>query len=178
MKKTSLVLSTLLAVAMSQPAMAGENMHGAMPMDKVNPCSMHSMHVDMENPCMAVAKGAFMVKKEIDGYTVSFHIMKAMAGMKHGASHHSGEGQDAPSHNVMIKFEKGGKAVTNLVANSKVVHPNGKSESKMLKKMGDWYMAGYNLDHPGKHQLMLLFKTADGVKHFGGIDYQAQGANK
>jgi len=52
-----------------------------------------------------------------------------------------------------------------------VVHPNGKAESKMMMKMGDWYMAGYDLGHAGRHQVMVLFKTADGKKHFGGTFY-------
>ena len=41
----------------------------------------------------------------------------------------------------------------------------------MMMKMGDWYMAGYNLGHAGNHQVMVLFKTSDGKKHFGGVLY-------
>jgi len=37
--------------------------------------------------------------------------------------------------------------------------------------MGDWYMAGYDLGHAGAHKVMVLFKTEDGQKHFGGITY-------
>ncbi|GAV20259.1 hypothetical protein MMIC_P1223 [Mariprofundus micogutta] len=162
------------------------------------------MQGDMDK--MKGTTSAFLVTKEIDGYTVSFHVMKAKEGMQHGGSHHSagvpngtavsrpqgegqdapshhsarqlngmasshpqGKGQDAPSHNLMAKVEKDGKALTDLVVNSKVTHPNNKSESKMLMKMGDWYMAGYDLGHEGQHQLMILFKTADGTKHFGGV---------
>lgn len=102
----------------------------------------------------------FLVKKEINGYTVSFHAMPADKGAGHGAS-----------HNLMVKVENDGKALTDMVANSKVIHPNGKEESKMLMKMGDWYMAGYDLDHKGKHELSVLFKTADGKKHFTGVYY-------
>ncbi len=103
----------------------------------------------------------FLVKKEIDGYQISFHIMKAPDGMQHGGSHH-----------FMFKAERDGKVLTDLRVNSKVSHPNGTSESKMMMRMGDWYMAAYNLGHPGKHQVMVLFKTSDGKKHFDGIDYQ------
>jgi hypothetical protein len=102
--------------------------------------------------------GKLLAKKEIDGYTVNFYAMKAKPGMEMGGS-----------HDFMIKVEKDGAAVIELTANSKVVHPNGKAESKMMMKMGDWYMAGYDLGHEGQHQLMALFKTADGVKHFGGV---------
>lgn len=102
----------------------------------------------------------FLKKKEIDGYTVSFHVMQAKKGMEHGGS-----------HNFMIKIEKDGNVERNVLINSKVVHPNGKAESKKLMKMGDWYMNGYDLAHKGEHQLMILFKTSDGKKHKGGVYY-------
>jgi hypothetical protein len=38
-------------------------------------------------------------------------------------------------------------------------------------EIGDWLIAGYDLGHEGKHQLMILFKTADGKKHKGGVYY-------
>lgn len=102
----------------------------------------------------------FLKKKDIDGYTVSFHVMKADEGMGHGGS-----------HNMMIKVEQQGAMVQNLKINSKVVYPDGSDESKPLMTMGDWQMAGYDLKESGKHQLMVLFKTADGKKHFGGLYY-------
>ena len=102
----------------------------------------------------------FLVKKEIDGYDVSFHVMDAAKGMEHGGP-----------QNFMVKIEKDGKVISDAKINSKVVHPNGKSESKALMKMGDWYMNGYDLSHEGKHQLMILFKTASGSKHKGGVYY-------
>jgi len=102
----------------------------------------------------------FLVKKQIDGYDVSFHVMNAKPGKEMGGS-----------HDFMIKVEKDGKALNNIVMNTKVKHPNGSSESKKTMKMGDWLMAGYDLGHEGKHQLMILFKTADGKKHKGGIYY-------
>jgi len=112
-------------------------------------------------------KGMFLVKKDIGGYQTSFHIMKAPKGMRHGGTYH-----------FMFKVEKNGKALTNILVNSKVIHPDGRSESKMMMRRGDWYMAGYNLGHRGKHRIMVLFKTSDGKKHFGGIEYQTQGTDK
>jgi len=114
----------------------------------------HEMHDQKQKSDM------FLEKKEIDGYTVSFHVMEAKKGMEHGGS-----------HNLMIKVEQNGKALTDIKINSKVVHPDDKAESKPLIKMGDWYMNGYDLGHDGKHQLMILFKTADGKKHKGGTYY-------
>ena len=103
----------------------------------------------------------FLEKKDIDGYTVSFHVMKAEEGMQHGGS-----------HNLMIKVEQKGGAVAGVTMNSKVVYPDGKEESKPLMAMGEWQMVGYDLKDSGKHQLMVLFKTADGKKHFGGLYYE------
>jgi hypothetical protein len=104
--------------------------------------------------------GMFLKKKDIDGYSVSFHIMKAKLGKEMGGT-----------HDFMIKVEKNGRAVNNVAINTKVVHPNGKSESKKVMKMGGWHMAGYDLAHEGKHQMMVLFKTKDGKKHMGGVYY-------
>lgn len=128
-----------------------------------------SMHADNHNGNMSgnmnesmghKKDGMFLKKKEIDGYSVSFHIMKAKPGKEIGGS-----------HDFMIKVEKDNKALTNVAINTKVVHPDGSSESKRVMKMGDWYMAGYDLGHKGKHQMMILFKTKDGQKHKGGIYY-------
>ena len=102
----------------------------------------------------------FLVKKDIDGYDVSFHVMKAKPGKEMGGS-----------HDFMIKVEKDGKVLTNIIMNTKVINPDGTSESKGVMKMGDWFMAGYDLGHKGKHQLMILFKTKDGKKHKGGVYY-------
>jgi len=106
--------------------------------------------------------GMFLKKKEIDGYSVTFHIMKAKPGKEMGGS-----------HDFMVKVEKDGKAFTNIVMNTKVKHPDGKEESKKAMKMGDWLMAGYDLGHEGRHQMMILFKTDDGKKHKGGVYYSS-----
>jgi hypothetical protein len=102
----------------------------------------------------------FLEKKVIDGYDVSFHVMKASEDMQHGGS-----------HNFMVKIEEHGKVLGDVVINSKVIDPDGKTASKGLIKMGDWYMNGYNLGNKGRYQLMILFKTIDGKKHKGGVYY-------
>jgi len=156
MKKSILIFASMMSMAFVQPALAHD--HGRMDGDMHNPCNMGMvMHHQSD---MGQMKDGFLTTKEIDGYTVSFHIMKAQAGKNQGGGYH-----------VMVKFEKDGQVLTDLVANSKTVHPNGESESKMLMKMGDWYMAPYDLDHKGPHQVMVLFKTSDGQKHFGGVVY-------
>mgnify|MGYP003627359635 FL=1 len=145
MKLTNLLIASALAVTVvaSPLQAAGEHQgagHGGM--------------------AQAGADKMFLEKRDIDGYTVSFHVMPVAEGMRHGGS-----------HNLMVKVEQGDKVVSELQANSKVVYPDGKEESKPLMKMGDWYMAGYDLQDGGKNQVMVLFKTPDGKKHFGGVNY-------
>ena len=154
MKKTLLLIAGLtvgsgMAWAHGDEHPMDGHMSGSM---AHNPCAMDTMK--------GMKKGAFLKKKVIDGYDVSFHVMKAPEGMEKGGSHH-----------VMMKVEQDGAVVALQAVNSKVTHPNDTSESKMMIKMGDWYMASYDLGHQGEHKLMVLFKTADGQKHFGGTIY-------
>jgi hypothetical protein len=106
--------------------------------------------------------GALMKTQAIDGYVVSFHVMKAQAGQAMGSD-----------HDFMVRIEKDGQVQTDLVVNSKLVCPDKSAASKMMMKMGDWYMAGYDMGQRGQYQLMVLFKTPDGSKHFGGVYYPA-----
>jgi len=154
MKQIFFAMAGILAIGLAQPvtthAHGGEHHHGK----------------SMEQNMMP-APGTFLVKKDIDGYQATFHIMSAPKDMSQGGS-----------HQVMFKAEENGKPLTTLIVNSKVIHPGGQSESKMMMRMGDWYMAAYDLGHAGIHQIMVLFKTPDGKKHFVGIEYQKKGAGK
>ncbi len=133
----------------------GHHAHGAMHGD-------HKDHASMQGGMdgMANMPGMFLRKTMVDGYQVSFHVMKPKGG---------------DMHHFMVKVEKDGKAVPLVAVNSKVTHPDGQSESKMMKKMGDWWMAAYDLGHAGEHKLMVLFKTDDGDKHFGGVRFPGMG---
>lgn len=151
MKKTLSITTALMLTALVTSPMparaAGMGDSGAMPMG-------HGMKNGKQ--------GMFLTEKAIDGYTVSFHVMKAQAGQQMGGN-----------HSFMIKVEKDGQVQQNLVANTKIVYPDKTAASKMMMKMGDWYMAGYDMDQNGQYQLMVLFKTPDGNKHFGGVYYTA-----
>jgi hypothetical protein len=164
MQKSTLVVAIMMLMAVSQPALAHD--HGDMDGNMHNPCAT-GMDTQHQQQDMGQMHGSFLTSKEIDGYIVNFRIMKAPVGMDQGGNYH-----------VMVKFEKDGRVLTDLVANSKAVHPNGESESKMLMKMGDWYMAAYDLDHKGQHHILVLFKTADGTKHFGGIYFPEKKKNE
>ena len=164
MKKQTMILASMmvLGLATTAQAQAGEG-HDMDGHDMKKHAQHESGHGEMKVHDMGKSSSMFLKKKEVDGYTVSFHVMPAKDGMKHGGS-----------HNLMVKIEQGSKTLTNVVINSKVFHPNNSSESKMLMKMGDWYMAGYDLGHAGKHGIMVLFKTADGKKHKASVYYKEE----
>jgi len=172
MKKAIMIVAGLISIGMSQNVIAGgdhqhghddhvmESMDGHHQMKGMghNPCAMKAMKA-----MQGMKKGTFLKKEVVDGYDVSFHVMKAPEGMEHGGTHH-----------IMVKVENNNEIAGLKAVNSKVTHPNGESESKMMMKMGDWYMAGYELGHAGDHKIMVLFKTEDGQKHFGGIVYPSK----
>jgi len=164
MKNVTRPLSVISFVSMlmiAAPSFAGDgHSHGHDNSDGHHADSGMSGMSDMSGQMSEQMGGMFLVKKEIDGYEVSFHVTKAQPGKEMGGT-----------HDLMIEVEKDGKAVTDVVMNTKVVHPNGQSETKQAMKMGDWMMAGYDLGHEGKHQMMILFKTPDGKKHKGGVYY-------
>lgn len=157
MKKILVIIATLLFLG-ANTAQATDEPHHTHGKHKHPPHSDQAMSGNTSN-----MKEAFLKTRDIDGYNVSFHAMKAAGGMHHG-----------DSSNFMIKVEQNGQALVHLLVNSKVVYPDGKSESKMMKRMGDWYMAGYDLNESGEHQLMVLFKTTDGKMHRGGVYYPAR----
>jgi len=165
MRKICVIVSSFLMLAMVQPAVASDDMqgmHGALHGDKNSPCAVKE-RPRVSGEMVGMKKGQFMKKTEVDGYSITFRITKAKEGMAQGGTHH-----------LMIKVEKNGEVVTDLAANSKASHPNAQSESKMMVKMGDWYMAAYDLGHQGPHELTVLFKTADGIKHFTGVTLPAK----
>jgi len=173
-KKITMSLIVVGIVGISPAFASGDHAgvdahHGAMSGEMSHEMNHATGKAHMDGQMMGQMKdtmnGMLLIRKDIDGYQTSFHIMKAPEGMeKHGGTYH-----------FMFKAEKDGKALTNMLVNSKVTHPDGQSESKMMMKMGDWYMAGYDFSHQGEHQVMVLFKTADGIKHFGGVDYPGKG---
>jgi len=167
MKKTILLAGILAVTSVQGLAFAHEHEQDSGRMENMdNMQGMNheqhdgKMNMDMSNHGDMGKQKMFLEKKNIDGYEVSFHVMPAKEGMKHGGS-----------HNVMIKVEKDGVALKDVVINSKVFLPNKTSDSKMMMQMGDWYMAGYDLDASGKNGIMILFKTSDGKKHKGSVYY-------
>ncbi|MDQ6992414.1 MAG: hypothetical protein Q9M31_02995 [Mariprofundus sp.] len=106
--------------------------------------------------------GRLFEKRIVDGYTLSFHIMKAEPG------HHIG-GPD----NLMVRVEKGGEAMINLVLHSMVKHPDGRTIHDKMRKVGNWYLVGDGFEQVGQYQLRVQFETPDGAEHVAQLAYSA-----
>lgn len=141
-------------------AHGGEGRHHESDVSMQHETGMNMGAMSKEGGVMGNSGDAFLVKRHIDDYDVSFHVMPAGPGMMHGGS-----------HNFMIKIEKDGKVVNDVKLNTKVIFPDGNAQTRAAMRMGDWMMAGYDLQDSGRHQMMILFKTADGKKHRGGVYY-------
>jgi len=94
----------------------------------------------------------YVVRKGIeDDYTVIFHVMRAPEGMRHSKEH----------YHLMVLVEKDGRPVSGLEMKSIVSHPNRTLETRPMLKMGDWYMALYDLNHEqGRHHISVHFSVA------------------
>jgi len=147
MKKTAVILATLM---IGSP-LAWAHEHG-----------MNHPASEMK-PMPSMQASSFIETKVIDGFDVTFHIMPAPQGKTAAGSHH-----------LMVKVEKNQALVPLQATNSKVTFPDGTSASHMMMTMGDWQMASYTLKQTGEYNVMVLFKTSDGKKHFGGVSYSIQ----
>lgn len=150
--KTTFQAATVLWLSLmgsSVNALAGE--------DDVDPHAGHGEHHMGDEGAMSQM---FLEKRQVDDYQLSFHVMPASQGMQHGGS-----------HNLMIKIERDGLLVTDAQVNSKVIFPDGTDQQQLLHRMGDWYMAGYDMQGQARHQVMVLFRRADGEIHRSGVYY-------
>lgn len=105
----------------------------------------------------------FVASKGVDdGYVFIFHIMPAP----------EGEGYSRIHYHLMVSIEKDGKPVTDLRLYSAAKHPDGSVQEKApMMRMGDWYMALYNLSHEmGQHWLTVSFERA-GKTYSSGVYY-------
>jgi len=97
-----------------------------------------------------------------DGYELIFHIMPAPEGT--GYSHRF--------YHLMVSVIKDGKTLRNITLYSAVKHPDGHIvKQTAMMRMGDWYMARYDLSHEqGRHWLTVSFVV--GGKHYeSGVYY-------
>ena len=78
---------------------------------------------------------------------------------------------DGGSHNLLVNIKRNGRVQHNLSVTAEVVQLNGLAKSKTMMELGDWYLAGYDLEAEDEYLITILFKSADGVNHRSSINY-------
>ncbi|GAV20619.1 hypothetical protein MMIC_P1591 [Mariprofundus micogutta] len=159
MSKDLAISVIIMLLGNIQPSWAGDGSHDEKHHNNVDTLyekSTEYMHT--EN-----MKGLLLKKEVVDGYHLTFHVMKAEKDEVQGCE-----------FRFMFRVEQNGAMVQNVIVNSRVRHPNNQSESKMMVKTGDWYTAAYDLTHPGEHELIVLFKVKDDSKHSAKVTYMVE----
>mgnify|MGYP000094096524 FL=1 len=109
---SAVMLSTGFSTAASAASTDMQPMqHGEMNQNQMNHSNMSQETMNSSAMPQAMTDNQmFLEKKDIDGYTVSFHVMAAEEGMSHGGS-----------HNRMITVDKDRTTVKGDKVNSKMV---------------------------------------------------------
>ena len=129
-------------------------------------CSIHSTSPHLESKQqtgMDHKKHFFVAHKGIeDDYEIIFHVMPAP----------EGNGFSRVQYHLMVSVQKDGSPVTGLILKSSVKHPDGSVEpAAPMMRMGNWYMALYNLSHEkGQHWLTVSFEKS-GKTYSSGVYY-------
>jgi len=115
-----------------------------------SPVAQHPESID--NPAsMDHSKRFFVAHKGIeDDYEIIFHVMPAP----------EGEGFSRTNYHLMVSVLQAGKPVTDLTLYAMAKHPDGAVDKKAkMMRMGQWYMALYNLSHEkGQYWLTVSFE--------------------
>ncbi|MDX8408510.1 MAG: hypothetical protein R8J84_00490, partial [Mariprofundales bacterium] len=122
-----------------------------------------SKGVTQSNAVMDHQKDFYVARKGLeDGYEVMLHVMPAP----------EETGYSRTFYHLMVAVKKDGVLQQDLQLYSEVRHPDGSVEKvERMMRMGDWYMARYDLGHEqGRHWLSIHF-ARDGSDYTTGIYY-------
>lgn len=107
-----------------------------------------------------------MVREGIKGgFEVIFNVMRVPEDMA----------RDKDDYHLMVSIQKDGKVLHPLHVHSRVRHPNGTVDQADMTRVGNWYMARYNLSHEqGRHWITVQFDVS-GTKYSTGIYFPENG---
>lgn len=120
----------------------------------------HTRYTPPAQPSYGSAPNTFQVTRQTAGYQVTFHVIPLEDGMRRDTG-----------HSLMVKLERNGQIIRDAKVNSRVVFPDKSEGQQLMQRVGDWYTASYTMQGEVRHQLMILFQTADGKIHRSGTYY-------
>ena len=113
-----------------------------------------SMRFDKELP------GKLILAKAIEDYHLRVKVISVNKSLPDGGS-----------HNLLVNIKHQERVQYGLAVTTKVVSGNGHKKTKPMLELGDWYLGGFDLETTDKHQITVMFKTAEGKIYSSEIAY-------
>lgn len=152
-------LMTVIVFAAAAPAVAGTD-HPAGRHSGHSPSSPsgHGASGWMKHDSSMSGMNTYKHQAVVDGIQAEFQVM-SLASMNMSDS----EGR---THHIMVKLNKEGMdhPIADAVGKIKVIAPDKKEQTSVLKHYGDLMAANLTFDAPGKYGVICLFKE-NGRKH-------------
>lgn len=104
--------------------------------------------------------GELIQRKIVDGYDVKVKVADSKNGVFDGGS-----------HNLLVNIKRNDRVQSDLSVIARVAYPNDEVTSKTMMALGDWYLAGYDLEQAGKYEVQVVFRSRDGKSHSIDIQY-------
>jgi hypothetical protein len=162
MRNWIITIATLFVFAAALPASAGQAMQdGGHSTGSHVSESGHDMTGGMNSESgMAGMKGMKVFKHQavVDGIQADFQVMSlASMNMSDPEGH---------THHIMVKLshEESGQPIADAIGKIKVIAPDKKEQTGLLKRYGDFMAANFTFDVPGKYGVICLF-VVNGQKH-------------
>jgi hypothetical protein len=159
MRNWILSIMTIIVLAAAAPATAGDaHKAGAHSDGAHSSMGGHDMTDGMKSESGMAGMQTFKHQAEVDGIQADFQVM-SLASMNmtdpQGRTHH-----------IMVKLEKEGAdhPIADAVGKIKVIAPDKKEQTGVLKHYGDMMAANFTFDESGKYGVICLF-VVDGQKH-------------
>jgi hypothetical protein len=159
MQNWILSILTIFVFALAAPASAAEPHHDSgHARHNHSSASDHGASGGMKSDSSMSQMDTYKHKAVVDGIQAEFQVMR-LADMNmtdpQGRTHH-----------IMVQLSKEGMdhPIADAVGKIKVIAPDKKEQTGVLKRYGDMMAANFTFDAPGKYGVICLFKE-NGRKH-------------
>ena len=154
MRNSILSLITLFVFAAALPALAGEENHTGAHSAGMD----HGMSHKMNSESGMAGMKTFKHEAVVDGIKTEFQVMRL-------ADMHMTD-PEGRTHHFMVKLVDEGSdhPITDAIGKIKVIAPDKKEQTGVLKRYGDFLTANFSFDSPGKYGVICLF-VENGQKH-------------
>jgi hypothetical protein len=159
MRNWILSITAIIVFAVAAPASAGtDHQAGGHSGHSNSSESSHGSKGEMKHESSMAGMKTFEHKAVVDGIQAEFQVM-SLASMNM-------TDPEGRTHHIMVKLNKEGMdhPIADAVGKIKVIAPDKKEQTGVLKRYGDLMAANFTFDAQGKYGVICLFKE-NGRKH-------------